>query len=101
MPLAEFPVDGVIAVLPYYVGDVVIAPVGDGRRQVGQMQRSTSELTAGEFSKRAFYNNKMDLTEAEGLADLIDAETEALDIIVPLVESFGLGRVFRILKDAS
>lgn len=29
----------------------------------------------GEFSKRAFYNQKMDLTEAEGLADLIDAET--------------------------
>ena len=32
---------------------------------------------AGEFSKRAFYNHKMDLTEAEGLADLIDAETQA------------------------
>ena len=30
---------------------------------------------AGEFSKRAFYNGKMDLTEAEGLADLIDSET--------------------------
>lgn len=30
---------------------------------------------AGEFSRRAFYNGKMDLTEAEGLADLIDAET--------------------------
>lgn len=29
----------------------------------------------GEFSKRSFYNQKMDLTEAEGLADLIDAET--------------------------
>ena len=29
----------------------------------------------GEFSKRAFHNGKMDLTEAEGLADLIDAET--------------------------
>ena len=29
----------------------------------------------GEFSKRAFYNQKIDLTEAEGLADLIDAET--------------------------
>ena len=29
----------------------------------------------GEFSKRAFYNGKMDLTEAEGLADLIDAQT--------------------------
>lgn len=30
---------------------------------------------AGEFSKRAFYNGKIDLTAAEGLADLIDAET--------------------------
>lgn len=31
---------------------------------------------AGEFSKRAFENGKMDLTQAEGLADLIDAETK-------------------------
>lgn len=31
----------------------------------------------GEFSRRAFERGKMDLTEAEGLADLIDAETEA------------------------
>ncbi len=30
----------------------------------------------GEFSRRAFDNGKMDLTEAEGLADLIDAETK-------------------------
>lgn len=30
----------------------------------------------GEFSKRAFYNDKMDLTQAEGLADLINAETD-------------------------
>lgn len=30
---------------------------------------------AGEFSRRAFYHQKMDLTEIEGLADLIDAET--------------------------
>ncbi len=29
----------------------------------------------GEFSRRAFHNGKMDLTEAEGLADLIDSET--------------------------
>jgi len=32
---------------------------------------------AGEFSRRAFHNGKLDLTEAEGLADLIAAETEA------------------------
>lgn len=31
---------------------------------------------AGEFTKRAFDNGKIDLTEAEGLADLISAETE-------------------------
>jgi tRNA modification GTPase len=31
----------------------------------------------GEFARRAFEHGKLDLTEAEGLADLIDAETEA------------------------
>ncbi|HWD14830.1 MAG TPA: tRNA uridine-5-carboxymethylaminomethyl(34) synthesis GTPase MnmE [Pseudochrobactrum sp.] len=31
---------------------------------------------AGEFTRRAFANGKMDLTMAEGLADLISAETE-------------------------
>lgn len=31
----------------------------------------------GEFARRAFENGKLDLTTAEGLADLIDAETEA------------------------
>ena len=31
---------------------------------------------AGEFSRRAFENGKMDLTQVEGLADLIDAETK-------------------------
>ncbi|WP_420345868.1 tRNA uridine-5-carboxymethylaminomethyl(34) synthesis GTPase MnmE [Pelagibius sp.] len=32
---------------------------------------------AGEFTRRAFDNGKLDLTAVEGLADLIDAETEA------------------------
>jgi tRNA modification GTPase len=31
----------------------------------------------GEFTRRAFENGKMDLTEAEAIADLVDAETEA------------------------
>lgn len=30
----------------------------------------------GEFTRRAFENGKLDLTQAEGVADLIDAETE-------------------------
>lgn len=32
---------------------------------------------AGEFSERAFLNDKIDLTQAEAIADLIDASTEA------------------------
>jgi tRNA modification GTPase len=32
---------------------------------------------AGEFTRRAFLNGKLDLTRVEGLADLIGAETEA------------------------
>lgn len=31
----------------------------------------------GEFARRAFHNGKLDLTAVEGLADLVDAETEA------------------------
>lgn len=31
----------------------------------------------GEFTRRAFLNNKIDLAQAEGLADLIDAQTAA------------------------
>jgi len=32
---------------------------------------------AGEFTRRAFHNGKLDLAQAEGLADLLAAETEA------------------------
>ena len=35
------------------------------------------EALPGEFTRRAFENGRIDLTEAEGLADLIEAETEA------------------------
>ena len=36
----------------------------------------TRPAEAGEFTRRALLNGKMDLAEVEGLADLIDAETE-------------------------
>jgi len=32
--------------------------------------------TRGEFSRRAFYNNKMDLTDVDGLIALLDAQTD-------------------------
>lgn len=35
------------------------------------------EASPGEFTRRAFENGRIDLTEAEGLADLIEAETES------------------------
>ena len=39
--------------------------------------KATRPAEPGEFARRAFENGKLDLTEVEGLADLIDAETEA------------------------
>jgi len=51
------------------VVDAVLAALGglDGLR----------EAQPGEFTRRAFENGRIDLTEAEGLADLIEAETES------------------------
>lgn len=40
-------------------------------------QPNVRRAEAGEFSRRAVENNKMDLTQAEGLADLIAAATSA------------------------
>ena len=45
----------------------------------------------GEFTRRAFTNEKLDLVEIEGLADLIDAETEAQRIQALQVLSGKLG----------
>ncbi|MFT6077055.1 MAG: tRNA modification GTPase [Myxococcota bacterium] len=48
-----------------------------------QITKSLLELTnvrlaeAGEFSKRAFLNEKMDLVQAEAIVDLIESETQA------------------------
>lgn len=41
------------------------------------LARGLRPAEAGEFSRRAFHNGKMDLTEAEAIADLVDAQTEA------------------------
>lgn len=43
---------------------------------LSQMQYHRMALP-GEYTRRAFENGKMDLTEAEAIADLIDAETQA------------------------
>lgn len=62
--MAEFHVHGGAAVL-----DAVLAALS------GLQGLRLAE--AGEFTKRAFENGKLDLSEAEGIADLINAETQA------------------------
>lgn len=46
----------------------------------------------GEFTRRALENGKMDLAQVEGLADLIDAETEAQRLQAQRVLSGELGK---------
>jgi len=66
-----------------YTGEDVLELQGHGGPVVLQMLlRRCVELGArlaepGEFSRRAFLNDKLDLAQAEGVADLIDAATEA------------------------
>ena len=63
--------------------DVVELSLTGGRAVVHALLGALSSLEGfrvaepGEFSWRAFQNGKIDLSQAEGLADLIEAETEA------------------------
>lgn len=53
----------------------------------------------GEFTKRAFENGKMDLTEAEAVADLIAAETESQRLLALDQISGSLSRLYRDWTD--
>jgi tRNA modification GTPase len=50
------------------------------------------EAQPGEFTRRAFENGRIDLTEAEGLADLIEAETESQRRAALLMAEGGLSQ---------
>lgn len=50
------------------------------------------EALPGEFTRRAFENGRIDLTEAEGLADLLEAETESQRRAALAVAGGGLRR---------
>ena len=54
---------------------------------------------AGEFTRRAFYAGRMDLTEVEGLADLIEAETTAQRRQALAQMQGGLARQFTDWRD--
>jgi tRNA modification GTPase len=54
----------------------------------------------GEFSERAFLNDKLDLTQAEAIADLIDASTEAAARGASRSLSGAFSREINTLRDA-
>lgn len=54
----------------------------------------------GEFSERAFLNNKIDLAQAEAIADLIDASTEAAARSASLSLSGAFSSEIHALRDA-
>lgn len=62
-----------VAELHVHGGRAVIESVLDALNEVPGVRPAE----AGEFTRRAFLAGKMDLTQAEALADLIDAETRA------------------------
>ena len=62
-----------IAELQLHGGRAVIAAVIDALGQCDGLRPAE----AGEFTRRAFENGKLDLTAVEGLADLVMAETQA------------------------
>lgn len=63
--------------------DVVELQIHGGRATTAAVLAALAQVDglrpalAGEFARRAFENGKLDLTAVEGLADLVDAETEA------------------------
>src|SRR5438445_4346762 len=78
--------DGIALFFPApasYTGEDVLELQGHGGPVVlGMILRRCLEFGArlaepGEFTRRAFLNDKLDLAQAEGVADLIDAATEA------------------------
>ncbi len=62
--------------------DLAELHIHGGRAVVAAVMAALGEIeglrpaTAGEFTRRAFENGRIDLAEAEGLADLLAAETE-------------------------
>jgi tRNA modification GTPase len=54
-------------------GRAVVDSILSALGSVGDLR----EAQPGEFTRRAFENGRIDLTEAEGLADLIEAETDS------------------------
>ena len=75
-------------------GRATIAAVSNALAQVPGLRPAVP----GEFTRRAFENGRMDLSEAEGLSDLLVAETEHQRRSALAMASGGLSRVVEGLR---
>ena len=57
--------------------------------------KNVREAEPGEFTKRAFINNKMDFLEAEGVIDLINAETKSQKSLAMQQVNGSLSTIFK------
>ena len=71
-------------------GRAVIAAIGRALAAIPGLRAAE----AGEFTRRAFANGRLDLAEAEGLADLLSAETELQRAVAASTAEGGLSRQF-------
>jgi tRNA modification GTPase len=72
-----------------------VGPSGHGQRLAG-----LRVALPGEFSERAFLNDKIDLAQAEAIADLIDASTETAARSASRSLSGAFSKEIHILRDA-
>lgn len=76
-------------------GRAVIAAVEAALSQIPGLRAAA----AGEFTRRAFANGRIDLAEAEGLADLLSAETELQRRSALAMASGGFSRTVETWRD--
>lgn len=69
----ELHVHGGTAVVKSVLGAIPSAAAGEDRKSAPRIIRYAEP---GEFTRRAFYNNRLDLTQVEALGDTLSAETE-------------------------
>jgi tRNA modification GTPase len=62
-------------------------------------EQNVRMATAGEFTRRAYLNGKMDLTQAEAVADLIAAESQVAANLAMNQMRGGFGQEIRQLRD--
>ena len=109
VPEAEFPVDQVLVSIfrapQSYTGQDVIEISCHGGLAVTKkilgllLEKGVRHAEPGEFTRRAFLNGKLDLTQAEAVLDLIHAKSDrSLDIAVRQL-SGSLSRALKEMKN--